>query len=68
MYPQKSSKIVDKSNNEQVCNTVPVPVLKTESPTFHDEPMEDVFSTSKSAISKFTSAYRQDSGFSESKA
>ncbi|CAG8670694.1 7364_t:CDS:2 [Cetraspora pellucida] len=66
MFPQKSSKVVDKSSNEQVCKTVPIPVLKA---NFHAEPMEDVsyISNDKSPISKLN-AFRQDSGFSESKA
>ncbi|RIB03100.1 hypothetical protein C2G38_2123834 [Gigaspora rosea] len=73
MYPQKSSKIVDKSNNDQNNQNdqvMPISVLKSDSPTFHAEPMEDVsyISNNKLPISKFTNAFRQDSGFSESKA
>ncbi|CAG8539282.1 10445_t:CDS:2 [Racocetra fulgida] len=66
MFPQKSSKVVGKSGNEQVCKTVPIPVLKAD---FHAEPMEDIsyIPNDKSPMSKLN-AFRQDSGFSESKA
>ncbi|KAF0521897.1 hypothetical protein F8M41_015673 [Gigaspora margarita] len=66
----KSSKIVDKSNNEPNEQVIPISVLKSDSPTFHAEPMEDVsyISNNKLPISKFANAFRQDSGFSESKA
>ncbi|CAG8723844.1 1881_t:CDS:2 [Racocetra persica] len=66
MFPQKSSKVIGKSGNEQVCKTVLIPVLKAD---FHAEPMEDIsyIPNDKSPISKLN-AFRQDSGFSESKA